>query len=77
MIALEVSGEGAVDAVRAIAGPRDVEVARRVRPHTLRARHGVSAAAGGPGSRARLAVHATDLAEDGPLETDYVFNLVD
>ena len=77
MIALEVSGEGAVETVRAIAGPRDVEVARRVRPHTMRAKHGVAAAAGGPGARARLAVHTTDLAEDGPLEADYVFNLVD
>ncbi len=77
MVALEVSGDGAVDAVRGIAGPRDVEVARRVRPHSLRAKHGVSAAQGGPGSRARLAVHTTDLAEDGPLEADYVFNMVE
>ena len=77
MVAVEVTGERAVEAVRELVGPRDVDVARRVRPSTLRAKHGVSAAQGGPGMRARLGLHCTDLPEDGPLEVDYVFNMVD
>jgi len=77
LLALEVRGEDAVLRLRAIAGPRDVDVAQRIRPESLRAKHGTPASAGGPGCRAKLAVHATELPEDGPLECETLFSLVD
>ncbi len=69
MIALEVTGERAVERLRALAGPRETEVARRIRPETLRARFGASGA--------KYGLHVTDLVEDGPLECEYVFGLLD
>jgi len=66
-VALEVSGAGAVQAVRDLCGPRDIEVAKRVRAASLRARFGASAGASG--------VHCTDLAQDGVLECEFVFAL--
>lgn len=78
MVAIEVCGEDAVQRVREIAGPRDVEVARRVRGDCLRAKYGIPGGAGaGPGVRAKLGVHTTDLAEDGPLEAEFLFRLVE
>lgn len=92
-MALELSGDHAVSRVREVVGPRDVDVAQRIRsvaaisalpaggnaqhvrhspspcrPGTLRAKYGVSAAA--------PAVHCTDLAEDGPLDSEYLFALL-
>ncbi len=67
-IALEVRAHDAVDGLREVCGPRDVELARFVRPATIRARFGVD--------RVLNAVHCTDLAEDGPLECSYVFNVL-
>lgn len=67
-IALEVTGPDAVERLRAIVGPRDIDVAKRVRPHTLRARYGFSSAS--------PAIHVTDLPEDGPLESEYLFLLL-
>jgi len=77
LVALEVCGEDAVAQVRAVCGPRDVDVARRVREQTLRAKYGVPAGLGNPGGRAQLGVHCTDLLEDGPLECEYLFSLVE
>lgn len=77
MVALEIVGEDAVAQLRGLAGPRDVDVARRVRGDTLRAKYGVSSATGGPGSKAKLGLHCTDLLEDGPLECEYLFTLAD
>lgn len=68
LLALEVTGPGAVLLLRELAGPRDIEVAKRVRPSTLRAKYGVSVGA--------CAIHVTDLPEDGPLECEYMFALV-
>jgi nucleoside-diphosphate kinase len=69
VLAVELRGRDAVARAREAAGPRDVEVARRIRPHCLRAKFGVSA--GAP------AVHVTDLTEDGPLDCEYVFAMLD
>jgi nucleoside-diphosphate kinase len=64
---LEVTGAGAVQRVRDLCGPRDIEVAKRVRAASLRAKFGASAGASG--------VHCTDLVQDAPLETEFVFQL--
>lgn len=67
-VALEITGNDAVNKIRDICGPRDIEVAKRVRPHTLRAKFGTSAGSSG--------VHCTDLVEDGPLECEFIFSLI-
>jgi nucleoside-diphosphate kinase len=63
----ESSPETLVDDIREIVGPRDPEIARAIRPESLRARFGED--------RQRNAVHCADLAEDGELEVDFMFNL--
>ena len=69
-VALEVSGEEArrrrrVPRARGPGGPRDG--ARRA-PESLRAKFGFD--------KVRNAVHCTDLAEDGALETHYFFKIL-
>lgn len=61
------SPETLVDDVREFVGPRDPEIARTIRPESLRARFGED--------KQRNAVHCVDLPEDGPLEVDFFFNL--
>lgn len=56
-----------VSDVREIVGPRDPEIARALRPDSLRARFGED--------KGRNAVHCVDLPEDGPLEVDFFFGL--
>jgi nucleoside-diphosphate kinase len=67
-LAMEVRQEDAVSSFRQLAGPLDPEVAKHLRPNTLRAKHGMD--------RVRNAVHATDLQEDGLLEVEYFFNIL-
>jgi nucleoside-diphosphate kinase len=67
-VALEVRGEGAVGAVRDLAGPFDPTVARELRPDTLRARFGVD--------NVRNGLHVTDIDRDGPLECKFLFTVV-
>jgi nucleoside-diphosphate kinase len=55
-----------VEPLRALAGPADPDLARALRPGSLRARFGAS--------RARNALHCTDLEEDGPLEAAFCFS---
>ena len=50
------------------AGPWDVEMAKELRPDSLRARFGED--------RIRNAVHCTDLPEDAQLECEYCFQLL-
>uniref|UniRef100_A0A6U4IQU8 DM10 domain-containing protein n=1 Tax=Hemiselmis andersenii TaxID=464988 RepID=A0A6U4IQU8_HEMAN len=69
LLALEVRAENAVPALRALAGPHDPELARILRPKTLRALYGVDTVMN--------ALHVTDLQEDGQLECDYVFRILD
>lgn len=52
-----------VNSLRGLCGPHDPEIARTIRPNTLRAKFGID--------RVKNAVHCTDLPEDGVLE---VFN---
>eukprot|EP00238_Polyblepharides_amylifera_P013232 CAMPEP_0196580480 /NCGR_PEP_ID=MMETSP1081-20130531/28721_1 /TAXON_ID=36882 /ORGANISM="Pyramimonas amylifera, Strain CCMP720" /LENGTH=256 /DNA_ID=CAMNT_0041900349 /DNA_START=577 /DNA_END=1347 /DNA_ORIENTATION=- len=70
-LALEVTdldGENPVDSVREMCGPPDPEIARVLRPESLRAKFGVD--------KVKNAVHCTDLEEDGPLEVTYFFDLL-
>ena len=46
----------------------DPEIARHIRPGTLRARFGVN--------KTKNAVHCTDLADDAPLEVEFFFKLL-
>ena len=73
-VAVEVAGpegedgEGVVERFREVAGPVDPEIARVLRPDSLRARFGFD--------KVRNAVHCTDLPEDGALETHYFFKIL-
>lgn len=67
IIALEVRGPpGVVEQLREVCGPHDVDMARHLRPASLRARLGRDNANNG--------VHATDLEEDGEREVSYIFD---
>lgn len=72
-VALEISGVKEDTDVhgdfRRFAGPSDSEVARQIRPDTLRARFG--------NSKYNNAVHCTDLPEDTVLELEYFFKILD
>jgi nucleoside-diphosphate kinase len=48
-----------------LCGPIDPEIAKNLRPNTLRAKFGVD--------RVKNAIHCTDLPEDGVLESQYFF----
>lgn len=67
-LALEVRGENAVEAVRDLCGPYDPDIAKSLRPNTLRAQFGLD--------RVHNAVHCTDLPEDGPSDSEFLFKLV-
>lgn len=68
LVAVELTGDDAVHTLRQICGPRHVDVAKRIAPDTLRARHGTDTL--------RNAVHCTDLDEDGVLEVEYFFRVL-
>ncbi len=68
ILALEVRQDDAVNQLRALVGPHDPEIAKELRPNTLRAMFGTD--------RVKNAVHCTDLAEDGVLEVQYFFELL-
>lgn len=65
-LAMEFCGDDAVRKLREVAGPRDIETAKRVRAGTVRAEYGADTA--------RCALHITDLDEDGPLDSEYLFD---
>mmetsp|Transcript_3201 Transcript_3201/g.4519 ORF Transcript_3201/g.4519 Transcript_3201/m.4519 type:complete len:370 (+) Transcript_3201:85-1194(+) len=67
-VALEVRAEDAVNTFRQTAGPWDVEMAKELRPNTIRAKYGLD--------RILNAVHCTDLPEDGISECQYFFDLM-
>lgn len=65
-LALELRApEGVVEKFRDLCGPHDVDMAKHLRPNTLRARFGLD--------NAQNAVHATDLEDDAETEVQYVF----
>lgn len=68
VIALEVRQANAVAAFRELCGPHDPEIARHLRPDTIRAKFGQD--------RVRNAMHCTDMPEDGRLEVQYFFQLL-
>ncbi|XP_068449040.1 nucleoside diphosphate kinase homolog 7 isoform X2 [Clinocottus analis] len=66
---LEIHGADAAQAFRAFCGPADPEISRHLRPSSLRALYGRD--------MVKNAVHCTDLPEDGLLEVQYFFRLLD
>jgi nucleoside-diphosphate kinase len=68
-LAMELRAQdGVVERVRDLCGPYDVDMARHLRPDSLRARFGTDNANNG--------VHATDLEDDAELEVRYVFEML-
>eukprot|EP00003_Mantamonas_plastica_P008101 TRINITY_DN1699_c1_g2_i1.p1 TRINITY_DN1699_c1_g2~~TRINITY_DN1699_c1_g2_i1.p1 ORF type:complete len:343 (-),score=95.56 TRINITY_DN1699_c1_g2_i1:231-1259(-) len=68
-LALEICApEDTVENFRALCGPIDSEIARLLRPNTLRAKFGVN--------KVNNAVHCTDLPTDGVLECEYFFKIL-
>ncbi|KAK9810340.1 hypothetical protein WJX72_009041 [[Myrmecia] bisecta] len=70
-IAIEVAdrdGADPVEAFRELCGPADPEIAKVLRPESLRASFGIS--------KVKNGVHCTDLPEDGELETSYFFSIL-
>merc|ERR1711959_202770 len=67
-IAIEVRAEDAVASFREFVGPADPAIGRTLRPHTLRAKFGHY--------KIRNAIHCTDLPEDGGLEVEYFFRIL-
>ena len=59
------SAQSVVETLRALVGPRDPELARQIRPQSLRAQFGVD--------KIRNAVHCTDLEENAVYESNYFF----
>lgn len=72
VLALEVqmpsSPSKVVSHLRELCGPMDPEIARHLRPTTIRARFGQN--------KVMNAVHCTDLPEDGSLESQYIFQIL-
>jgi len=68
VVVCEIRGENIVPAFRELCGPSDPEVAKHIRPKSIRARWGVS--------KVRNAIHCTDLTEDGVLECEYFFRIL-
>ncbi|PNF26166.1 Nucleoside diphosphate kinase 7 [Cryptotermes secundus] len=70
-VAMEIAGSDAdtPSKFRAFVGPADPELARKLRPTTLRAKFGKT--------RVQNAVHCTDLPEDGLLEVEYFFKILE
>ena len=68
LLAVEVRGENCVQMLRQTCGPHDVEVAKALRPDSIRARFG--------STTVQNAVHCTDLPEDGVLESQYFFEIL-
>ena len=68
-IAMEITGEDAHATFRRLVGPSDPEIARQLRPDTLRARYGQD--------KIKNALHCTDLPDDSVLEVEYFFKILD
>jgi len=67
-IALELRAEEAVTTFRQTCGPWDTDMAKELRPGTIRALYGRD--------KIRNAVHCTDLPTDGELECEYCFRIM-
>eukprot|EP00924_Labyrinthula_sp_SR-Ha-C_P006629 augustus_masked-scaffold_29-processed-gene-0.56-mRNA-1 protein AED:0.34 eAED:0.34 QI:0/-1/0/1/-1/1/1/0/144 len=67
-VAIVVEGPDAVNKVRRLSGPFDLELGRKVRQKTLRAQFGTD--------EVKNCVHSTDLQEEGVFECRFVFELM-
>lgn len=69
-IALEITkgSDNVVEEFREVVGPSDPGIARYVRPNSLRATYGVD--------KVKNALHCTDLSDDGGLEAEYFFRIL-
>lgn len=67
-VALELRAQDAVRTFRQTAGPWDVEMAKELRPNTIRGLYGID--------RVRSVVHCTDLESDAVPECEYVFKIL-
>jgi len=67
-VAIELRAQDAVRTFRQTAGPWDVEMARELRPNTIRGMFGVD--------KVRNVVHCTDLESDAVAECEYIFKLM-
>ena len=54
---------------RDFCGPMDPDIARQIKPNTLRAKYGKT--------KVQNAVHCSDLPEDGVLEVEYFFKILE
>lgn len=68
-IALEVRAENAVETFRSTAGPWDIEMAKEIRPLSLRGLYGET--------KVRSAIHCTDLPIDAAAECEYCFRILE
>ena len=69
-IALEVSGgDDAHGTFRELVGPSDPEIARHLRPNSIRAKFGQD--------KIKNGLHCTDLPDDSALEVEYFFKILD
>ena len=68
-ITLEISGENGHSVFRELVGPSDPEIARSLRPHTIRAKFGLD--------KIKNSLHCTDLPDDSTLEVEYFFKILD
>ncbi|XP_055274725.1 nucleoside diphosphate kinase 7 [Moschus berezovskii] len=68
-VAMEIQQTNPTMTFREFCGPADPEIARHLRPGTLRAIFGKT--------KIQNAVHCTDLPEDGLLEVQYFFKILD
>lgn len=67
-VALEVVGDGVVPALRSFFGPYEPEVAKILRPDTLRAKYARNSV--------KNLAHVTDIDVDGPLECKFIFSVL-
>lgn len=68
-IAMEITGpKDAHSKFRELVGPADPEIARQLRPKTLRAKFGRN--------KVQNSIHCTDLPDDGLLEVQYFFQIL-
>jgi len=67
-IALEVRAQEAVQTFRETAGPWDVDMAKELRPDTIRGKYGYD--------NIRSAIHCSDLPQDGVIDCEYCFKLI-
>ena len=67
-IAMEITGADAHSKFRELVGPSDPVIARQLRGGTLRANYGID--------KVKNALHCTDLPEDGTLEVQYFFQIL-